>query len=132
MMMAFAGEPDPAGRPDLFRELMTPARARRAPFAAPVSLVVHAVALSLVIAVSLARLESPPLKRDIVHIPLYGPPPAPPLPLPKGNGSVEPVRAHVVVATTPAFTAPVERAPVEPAPATVEEPADASGSPLGA
>jgi protein TonB len=133
MMMTVVGDPDPR-RPDLFADLMTPSpRSRRSALAAPVSLAVHGVALTLVVVFSVSRLEPPALKRDPLRIPLLGPPPAPMPQLPKGSGESQRPRIPApdprpVIAE---FTAPVEAPPVD-APAPTAELPDTGGSPVGA
>src|ERR1700752_4956633 len=132
MMMTVVGDPDPAGRPDLFGGLGAAGRPRGTTFAAPVSLGVHAVGLTLVVLFSVSRLDPPVPKHDPLYIPVLGPPPAPLPALPKGSGEsrrprpAAPDRVPVV-----AFTAPVEAPPVE-APAPAEDLANAAGSPMGA
>lgn len=118
--------------------VINPSRARRARFAAPVSLVVHAVGLTLLILVSLSRVDPPPPERDYVRVPIYGPAVALP-PLPKGTGEAERPRRPRAPdpQPVPAFTAPVEMTPVETTPtefvplAPADDLPGSAGSPLG-
>ena len=105
------------------------------PLAAPVSLLVHVVGLSLLVAVSVSRVMPLPTPRtDPLYIPIFGAPAALP-PLPKGDAGetrstrtrpTDPPRVAVPVETT--FVAPVA---VEATIAPAEDLAQSTGSPLG-
>lgn len=100
-------------------------------YAAPASLVAHAVGLTLLIVLSLTRGRPPAVPEDRAFVPIYGAPVALP-PLPKGNrGAARTLRTRAP--EPPSFTAPVESTPTEPvAVTTAEEVAPSTGSPLGA
>lgn len=70
-------------------------------YAAPASLLAHAVGLTLLVALSVSRVTPLPTPAtDPLYIPIYGAPAAPP-PLPKGDaGATRPMR--------PAFTQKIE------------------------
>ena len=130
---------DPAGTPpeaDLFEQLVgSGRRSSRLGRAAPVSLVVHVIALALLTLVPLASLPPPPVEHDYIRALLYDPPPPPPPPLPKGPGLTRRMQTRPADTTaprpSPAFTAPVEKVPEPPAPTAAEESSDSGGSPTG-
>jgi protein TonB len=103
--------------------------------AAPVSLVLHAILLALLVLVPLSNLSAPPVERDYIRALLYDPPPPPPPPLPKGPGLTRRIQTRAAEAPaprpSPAFTAPVEKVPEAPAPTVPEESSDSGGSPTG-
>jgi periplasmic protein TonB len=136
MMMAQLADPDVdrAGSKELFGDLKARASPRRAAFAAPMSLVLHALALTSLIVVSLSRVP-PALERASVRIPIYEPPPPPPPPLRKGPGLTDrPQRSPVdapIPQTTTAFLAPVEDAIERAEPTPIEDRSELGGSPDG-
>jgi protein TonB len=115
MMMAQLADPDVdrAGSKELFGDLKARASPRRAAFAAPMSLVLHALALTSLIVVSLSRV--PPLR--------------------KGPGLTDrPQRSPVdapIPQTTTAFLAPVEDAIERAEPTPIEDRSELGGSPDG-
>jgi periplasmic protein TonB len=121
----------PAARPPLFGGLQA-ARSRRAPLAAPVSIVVHTLALLALVAVSSRlTLERAPARAAFSTI-LYHPAPPPALPLPKGDGEgLRTQRSPVVVTEpqpVPADTSPVVEETPPPAEASST---DSAGSATG-
>lgn len=130
---------DPAGTvrgAGLFEQLVgSGRRPSRFGRTAPISLVVHAIALALLVLVPLTSLPPPPVERDYIRALLYDPPPPPPPPLPRGPGLTRRMQTRPAEAPvprpSPAFTAPVEKVPEEPAPTTAQESSDAGGSPTG-
>jgi protein TonB len=124
------GGPAPSGH-EMFAGLRLRAARPGRTCAAPVSLLAHAAALTVLIALSLSRVApSPPLRQDPLRIPIFGAPAALP-PLPKGDGgAARPTRPRPP--DPPAFTAPVETAPVAPiVVAPAEDLAPSTGSPVG-
>ena len=85
--------------------------------AAPTSLLLHAIALSLLLVAPLwTTVASPKLKRDAIGFLTYDPPPPPAAPLPIGEGPVTRVvtRPQIRPEAVPEFVAPVEvETPVE-------------------
>jgi protein TonB len=133
------GDAYPAAAPreeDLFGQLVISGpRPRQLTRVTPISMVIHAVALALLILVPLYSVNPPPVERDYIRALLYDPPPPPPPPLPKGPGlttRMKPSSSEPVPRPKPAFTAPVEAPPVQPAvPAPADETTGAGGSPTG-
>ena len=104
-------------------------------YAAPFSLLAHAVGLTVLVALSISRVAPPAPTQDPRYIPIYGAPVALP-PLPKGlPGATRTERTRAP--EPPAFTAPVESTPVVAIPvdtalAPAEDLSQSTGSPLGA
>jgi periplasmic protein TonB len=93
--------------------------------AAPTSLLLHAIALSLLLIAPLwTNVASPKVARDAIGILTYDPPPPPAAPLPPGNGPVTRVvtRPQVRPEPVPAFVTPVIEPPIEAAPTTESVP----------
>jgi len=115
---------------ELFGELLATTRPRRAGFAAPVSLVVHAAALTLLVLLSLSRVVPPATERDPRRIPLLGAPPVALPPLPKGTEQAQrPARPLPMDPQASSIVAVPDITPVEPS--SADEPMESAGSPLG-
>jgi protein TonB len=100
-------------------------------YAAPVSLLVHAAGLSLLIALSVSRVVPAPMPRqDPLRIPIFGAPAALPA-LPRGDAGVTRT-TRTRPADPSAFKAPVETVRAETVvPAPAEDLSPSTGSPIG-